>query len=138
MLCHDRGEMGIEKAATTTSAHRIGTHTEGVVCQGLRSAANPWGQNAIDRQPNEKLKMHKNVATCRCLFVDFSPKIVPAYQVDRSVCACCCCCCSHINSLTKESVVTQRCWSPRKIRKTKKNRKFACLKIHETKKAHTR
>ena len=30
----------------------------------------------------------------------------------------CCCCCSHINSLMKESVVTQRCWSPRKIRKT--------------------
>ena len=47
-------------------------------------------------------------------------------------------CCSHINSLTKESVVTQRCWRPRKIRKTKKNRKFGCLKIHETKKAHTR
>ena len=30
------------------------------------------------------------------------------------------CCCSHIISfLTKESVVTQRCWSPRMIRKTK-------------------
>ena len=45
---------------------------------------------------------------------------------------------SHINSLTKESVVTQRCWSPidRKIRKTN-NRKFGCHKIHETKKAHT-
>ena len=47
------------------------------------------------------------------------------------------CCCSHINSLAKESVVTLRCWNPRKIRKTKKNRKFGGLKIHETKKAHT-
>ena len=38
---------------------------------------------------------------------------------------CCCCCrCSHINSLTKESVVTQRCWSPRKNRKTKKKTKI--------------
>ena len=51
---------------------------------------------------------------------------------------CCCCCCSHINSLTKESVATQRCWSPRKIRKTTKKTKFGWLKIHETKKAHTR
>ena len=50
----------------------------------------------------------------------------------------CCCSCSHINSLTKESVVTRRCWSPRKIRKTTtKKSKFGCLK-HETKKAHTR
>ena len=40
--------------------------------------------------------------------------------------------------LTKESVVTQRCWSPRKIRKATKKSKFDSLKIHETKKAHTR
>ena len=29
-------------------------------------------------------------------------------------------CCSHMNSLTKESVVTQRCWSSRMIRKPTK------------------
>ena len=57
-------------------------------------------------------------------------------DVINLVTTCCCCCCSHVNSLTKES--TQRCWSPssRKIRK-EKNKKIGCLKIHETKKAHT-
>ena len=40
----------------------------------------------------------------------------------------CCCCCSHINSLTKESVVTRRCCSPRKIRNTIKNENSAASK----------
>ena len=33
-------------------------------------------------------------------------------QAPGCCCCCCCCCCSHIKSLTKETVVTQRCWSP--------------------------
>ena len=43
-----------------------------------------------------------------------------------------------INSLTKESVVTQKVLEPWEDPKNEQKRKFSCLKIHETKKAHTR
>ena len=56
---------------------------------------------------------------------------IPKYPAVQKGVECykgCCCCCYHINSLTKESVVTRRCWSPRKIRKTKKNENSAASK----------
>ena len=42
-----------------------------------------------------------------------------------------------LNFQMKESVVTQRCSSARKIRKTIKKTTFGYLKNHETKEAHT-
>ena len=45
---------------------------------------------------------------------------------------------SHIKSRILESLVTQRCWSPTKIRNTMKKKSDASyLKIHEVKKPHT-
>ena len=79
-----------------------------------------------DEQKNKKMSDNEWETLLCCVRAKGARTKIHIYREILYLCICiyylCCCCCSHINSLTKESVVRQRCWSPRKIRKKKKSK----------------